>query len=73
MENLLNKYLLFTDVSLNPKMKIGIGAYLLIPEDIIKNAPDLISKPDIINQIEVKKFENVSSTKLEIETVLWAL
>ncbi len=69
----MNKYLLFTDVSLNPKLKLGIGAYLLIPEHIISTEPDYINKPDLVNQIVVRKFENVTSTKLEIETVVWAL
>ncbi len=67
------KNLLFTDVSLNPQLKLGMGACLLLPEDAINVNPDSIHKFEIENQIVVKKFENTSSTKLEIETVLWAL
>ncbi len=62
----MKKIKLFCDGSCNPQEKIGYGAYLLIEEDNI----DLISlKTKIIS----KKFENTSSSKLEIETLLWAL
>jgi ribonuclease HI len=64
--------LLFTDVSLNPQLKIGMGAYLLLTESVLSAGPERIPKHEIINQIVVRKFENTSSTKLEIETVLWA-
>jgi len=64
---------LFTDVSLNPQLKLGMGAYLLLTEDETSTEPDKLDKHHLINQIVVRKFENTSSTKLEIETVLWAL
>jgi ribonuclease HI len=67
------KNILFTDVSLNPKIKLGMGAYLLLPEDILNVNPDSLHRFEIEKQIVLKKFEDTSSTKLEIETVLWAL
>ena len=60
---------LFTDVSVNPELKTGFGAYLIVQE--IELA--VISGEKIKNDIKLKKFESTSSTKLEIETLLWAL
>lgn len=57
---------LFTDGSVNPTSKIGFGAYLIIKDDV--SYCDSLS-----TQIKVKRFENTSSTKLELETLLWAL
>jgi len=56
---------LFTDGSVNPQRGIGFGAYLLL------------DKLDYIcakkTKLELKKFSDTSSTKLELETLLWAL
>lgn len=60
------KRLLFTDGSLNPKQGVGFGAYLdlsEVPEDIGK----------LGDLIKIKRFENTSSTRLELQTLLWAL
>lgn len=62
----MKKIKLFCDGSCNPQEKIGYGAYLLIKDDNF----DLIS---LKSKIIFKKFENTSSSKLEIETLLWAL
>jgi len=65
----MSRIALFTDVSINTNLKIGFGAYLIIPESYLKeNSYDLIKK-----DVKLKKFESTSSTKLEIETLLWAL
>lgn len=53
----------FIDGSVNPKSKIGIGAFYLCDE---------IKKFDE-KEIITKKFEDTSSTKLELESLLWAL
>jgi ribonuclease HI len=60
---------LFTDVSINTKLKIGFGAYLIIPQSYFKEKSCDSSK----KEIKLKKFESTTSTKLEIETLLWAL
>lgn len=57
---------LFTDGSVNTKSKIGYGAFLAItnfdlPVETLKE------------QVKVKRFEKTSSTKLELQTLLWAL
>ena len=57
---------LFTDGSVNPQSGIGFGAYLLL------DSLELFSS-ELKEEIKVKKFSNTSSTKLELETLLWAL
>ena len=57
---------LLTDGSVNPKSGTGFGAYLVVPT---------ISESTVEwgDSIKVKRFENTSSTKLELQTLLWAL
>ena len=62
----MKKIKLFTDSSVNPQEKIGFGAYLLLDEKEI-------SFEDMKKNIKIKRFENTSSTKLELQTFLWAL
>ena len=62
----MKKIKLFTDSSVNPQKKIGFGSFLLLEE---KN----ISFEEMKKNIKIKKFENTSSTKLELQTLLWAL
>ena len=52
---------LFCDGSVNPQIKVGFGAYFILDENIQNQ------------NIKTKKFENTSSTKLELEVLLWAL
>ena len=67
MKNILVKeIMLFTDGSVDTNSNIGIGAYLLVTDS--ETAIDKLSK-----QVRLKRFENTSSTKLELETLLWAL
>ena len=57
---------LFTDGSVNPKSKVGYGAYLAA----------LIEVPyseSFKANVKVKKIEQTSSAKLEIQTLIWAL
>ena len=63
----MQKIKLFTDSSVNPQEKIGFGSFLLLNNDETKAFEDL--KKDI----KLKRFENTSSTKLELQTLLWAL
>lgn len=63
----MNDTALFTDVSLDPGRKLGVGAYLVLPASLI------IKISEVAERIKVRRFEDTSSTKLEIQTVLWAL
>jgi ribonuclease HI len=62
----MGEYKLFTDGSVNTRSKVGYGAYLLVVEN--GQSLDLLKK-----QIKVKVFEDTTSTKLELKTLLWAL
>ena len=57
---------LFTDGSVNPKQGVGFGAYLAFNKE-----PENIE--DLSELVVTKKFTNTSSTKLELQTLLWAL
>jgi ribonuclease HI len=52
---------LFCDGSVNPQKKVGMGAYFIYDEAFENQ------------KIHLKRFENTSSTKLELEVLLWAL
>ena len=57
---------IFTDGSVNTKLKFGYGAYFV--------ASDLNRSLDSLkNTVKVKRFTQTSSTKLELQTLLWAL
>ena len=58
--------MLYTDGSVNTISKIGYGAYLFISEDGL-------SLDSLKRHIKVKRFEETTSTKLELQTLLWAL
>ena len=58
---------------LNPELKVGVGGYLIVPESFIKTPSNLIKISELDEILVLRRFENTSSTKLEIQTVLWAL
>ncbi|MFT5730723.1 MAG: ribonuclease HI [Desulforhopalus sp.] len=57
------KLMLFTDGSVNTKLKVGYGAYLVLSE----------GQDPQTGHIKLKQFTDTSSTKLELQTLLWAL
>lgn len=61
-----NVIYMFTDGSVNPQLKIGYGAYLIVSQSDFNH-------DEITQNIQLKRFENTSSTKLEVQTLLWAL
>lgn len=69
----MNRYALFTDVSLNPTLKLGFGAYLVIPSSFLEMPPKRIIRSELFAQIRLRRFEVTSATKLEVQTLLWAL
>jgi ribonuclease HI len=69
----MNGYALFTDVSLNPQRKLGIGAYLLVPAEFLEIPKHDIEWGELSARIRLRRFTETSSTKLEVQTVLWAL
>lgn len=69
----MSNYFLFSDASLNPQLKIGVGGYVVVPESYIRMPLNLIEKSELDEMIVLRRFRETSSTKLEIQTVLWAL
>lgn len=57
---------LFTDGSVHPQTKMGYGAYFILEDE---NE----SLDSIKTRIQLKPFHDTSSTKLELEVLLWAL
>jgi predicted GIY-YIG superfamily endonuclease len=66
-------FALFTDVSVSPSLKIGIGAYVMVPASFPESSSQTIGRSGITGRIRVRRFEGTSSTRLELQTVLWAL
>jgi len=62
----VNELILFTDGSVNTETKVGFGAYLAI-------FGTEFSDGNLNPKVIVKRFENTSSTKLEIQTLIWAI
>lgn len=60
------KTYLFTDGSVEPKSGIGMGAYLHVEANM--SYEDTLMVP-----VCLKRFDETSSTKLELQTLLWAL
>ena len=58
--------MLFTDGSVHAHSKLGYGAYLVVSD------PALELK-SLQRRVRVKQFLETSSTKLELQTLLWAL
>lgn len=58
--------MLLTDGSVNTQTNIGYGAYLAVSECGL-------SLDSLRASLKVKRFEHTSSTKLELQTLLWAL
>ena len=62
----MQESLLLTDASVNTQSKIGYGAYLAIVDPTA-------CFDQLQAQIRVKRFSQTSSSKLELQTLLWAL
>lgn len=69
----MNRYALFSDVSLNPGLKLGFGAYLLTHSSALEIPPEGMAQQEFARQIKLRRFDTTSSTKLEVQTLLWAL
>ncbi len=62
----MEELMLLTDGSVNTRSNIGYGAYLAVSERGL--SLDLLRA-----RVKVRRFEHTSSTKLELQTLLWAL
>ena len=66
MNNSVDQLFLFTDGSVNTKTKIGWGAFLAI-------STIELEIEELKQRVKLKRFEDTSSSKLEIQTLNWAL
>jgi ribonuclease HI len=62
----MDELILLTDGSVNTQSNIGYGAYLAVTERSL-------SLDSLRACVKVRRFEQTSSTKLELQTLLWAL
>lgn len=62
----MKEIFVFSDGSVNVQTKIGFGACLILHD--FETSIETLKK-----QVRVKRFENTSSTKLELQTLLWVL
>jgi ribonuclease HI len=62
----MDELMLLTDGSVNTLSNIGYGAYLAVSERGL-------SLDSLRTRVKVRRFEHTSSTKLELQTLLWAL
>ena len=58
--------LLFTDGSVNNNQKIGYGARVIVSNMTLE-------LKELQKQVQTKRFEKTSSSRLELQTLLWAL
>ena len=69
----MNELAIFTDGSLNPQMKVGVGGIMIFDNDILQKSVQEINSRYFIDLMNFVYFQNTSSTKLEIETLLKAI
>lgn len=63
---MMDSVTLLTDGSVNPHTKVGYGAYLVVSDSGL-------SLNELSKKVKVRCFAPTSSTKLELQTLLWAL
>lgn len=62
----MDELMLLTDGSVNTQSNIGYGAYLAVSDRGL-------SLDALRTRVKVRRFKHTSSTKLELQTLLWAL
>ena len=62
----MQELILLSDGSVHAQSKIGYGAYLAVPDSGL-------SLEELKLHVRVRRFTQTSSTKLELQTLLWAL
>ena len=66
----MDELILLTDGSVNTQSNIGYGAYLVVSE---RGSERGLPLDTLRACVKVRRFEHTSSTKLELQTLLWAL
>jgi hypothetical protein len=52
----MNSIAFFTDMSLNPELKFGVGAYLVVPTLFLKVSPHSIEISELAERLVVRRF-----------------
>jgi len=66
-------HVLFTDGSVNPQQRRGVGACLLLPASFLADTAAEIDRSEITMCCHYRRFADTSSTQLELQTLLWGL
>ncbi|NVN99198.1 MAG: ribonuclease H [Geobacteraceae bacterium] len=69
----LVSHLLFTDGSVNPEQRLGVGACLLLPASFLADSAGEIDRSELTRGCLYRRFSDTSSTELELQTLLWGL
>lgn len=69
----MGRFALFTDVSVNPRLRLGVGACLLLPLQFLNVPRHELDPAGLSGQIFYRRFTDTSSSKLEMQTVLWGM
>ena len=69
----MGSHALFTDVSVNPQSRLGVGACLLLPIQFLGTACDDIDRAELSGNCISRRFTDTSSTLLELQTVMFGL
>lgn len=70
-----SRFTIFIDASYNPQRKLGVGGFLCIPncsDELLenKNVLEELYSPDVV---KTRIVEHTTNTRLELQTLLWAL
>lgn len=69
----MEDYAIFTDGSTSPNKKAGAGAFLLLPYSTVTSGTGNLDKKDLASKVRLNRFNQTSSSRLEVETVIWTL
>ena len=64
---------LFTDGSVDPGRRVGVGAALLVSGEWLARDLNTVDAREVAARCVVRRFADTSSTQLELDTALWAL
>ena len=62
----MTNFALFTDVSLDPQRRLGVGGYLLVPVSYLESELSAIDQNEVFARLKSMRFADTSSTRLEL-------
>jgi len=70
---LVVSHVLFTDGSVNPQQRLGVGVCLLLPAAFIASFPTEPDCNELAMRCQCRRFTDTTSTQLELQTLLWGV